>query len=76
MANFTFNGPVTGNVNIAGHTISSPMMSLTLSELIEKIDASPATNQEKEEAKSKLGEFLAHPILTSVIGGIVGGIAG
>lgn len=76
MANLTFNAPVTGNVNIAGHTISSPTMSLTISELIEKIDASTASPQEKEEAKSKLGEFFAHPTVASVVGGIFGGIVG
>lgn len=76
MANFTFNGPVTGNVNIAGHSITGPVMSLTLSELIEKIDASTASPLEKEEAKSKLADFLAHPLLSSVIGGIVSGVGG
>lgn len=76
MANLTFNGPVTGNVNIAGHSITGPVMTLTLTELIEKIDASTATPLEKEEAKSKLADFLAHPLLASVFGGIAGGIGG
>src|SRR5579859_1997758 len=61
VSNITFNGPVTGNINVAGHAISAPVMSLSIGDLLANIDASDATAPEKEAAKSKLTEFLAHP---------------
>jgi hypothetical protein len=74
--NITFNGPVTGNINVAGHSISAPVMSLSLAELLTKIEASPAPVTEKEIAKSRLAEFLAHPIVAAVIGGLAGKVGG
>jgi len=74
MSNITFNGPVTGNINVAGHSISATVMSLSMTELIAKIEASSISAPEKEAAKSKLAEFLAHPVLAAVIGGLTGTI--
>lgn len=76
VSNITFNGPVTGNINVAGHDISAPVMSLSLAEIITKIDTSPAPLREKEAAKSKLGEFLQHPVVAAIIGGLAGKIVG
>ena len=47
-----------------------------LNELVQRIDSSPAPQQEKAEAKSRLSAFLAHPLVGSVLGGIAGGLAG
>ena len=76
VSNITFNGSVTGNINVAGHSISAPVMSLSLGELITKIDASTVSAPEKEAAKSKLAEFLSHPVVASIAGGLVGRIGG
>lgn len=74
MSGITFNGPVTGNVNVAGHTISAPAMSLTFSDLLAKIESADASPAEKEAAKSKLAELLSHPLVTTIVGGVVGSL--
>ncbi len=70
MAQINFNAPVTGNVNVAGHSISSPVMSLTLNELLTRIDDSNASTPDKEAAKGKLSEFLKHPVVAAILGGL------
>lgn len=45
-----------------------------LTELIQRIEQTGATGAEKEEAKSRLSAFLAHPLVTSILGGAVGGL--
>lgn len=74
LSHITFNGPVTGNINVAGHTISAPVMSLSIADLLAKIDASDIAPVEKEAAKSKLAEFLSHPVIAAIIGGLAGKI--
>jgi hypothetical protein len=74
MSSITFNAPVTGNINVAGQSIHSPVMSLSLGELLRKVESSNATPAEKEAAKSKLAEFLSHPLITAIVGGLVGKI--
>lgn len=79
MPNVTFNGPVNGPVTVAGETVNnihSTVLNLTIGEIEAKIDASSATPAEKEEAKSLLGQFLAHPLVVAVVGGIAGGLGG
>lgn len=76
VSNITFNGPVTGNINVAGHSINAQAMSLSLAELLTKIEASNVAAPEKEAAKSKLAEFLAHPVVAAIVGGLAGKIGG
>lgn len=76
MSNITFNGPVTGNINVAGHSITAPVMSVSLGELLTKIEASNVAAPEKEAAKSKLAEFLSHPVVAAIVGGLAGKIGG
>jgi len=76
MSNVTINGALSGNINIAGNSIASPIMSLTITDLIAKIDASSMPAPEKEAAKSKLFEFLAHPVIAAIIGGLAGNVGG
>ncbi|MFG0232934.1 hypothetical protein [Achromobacter sp. 413638] len=76
VSNITFNGPVTGNINVAGHSINAQAMSLSLAELLTKIEASSVAAHEKEAAKSKLAEFLAHPVVAAIVGGLAGRIGG
>ena len=76
MSNITFNGPVTGYINVAGHSINAQAMSLSLTELLTKIEASNVTAPEKEAAKSKLAEFLLHPVVAAIAGGLASKIGG
>lgn len=76
MSNITFNGPVSGNVNVAGHSITEPVMLLSIAELLTKIETSNVPAPEREAAKSKLAEFLAHPVVAAIIGGLAGKIGG
>ena len=47
-----------------------------LNELVQRIDGSSASQQEKVEAKSKLAAFLDHPLVGSVLGGVAGALVG
>lgn len=76
VSNITFNGPVTGNINVAGHSINAQAMSLSLTELFAKIEASGVAAPEKEAAKSKLAEFLSHPVVAAIVGGLAGSVGG
>lgn len=76
MASITINGPVSGNVNIAGETVNATTLTLSISELLTRIDTSSATPVEKEAAKSRLAAFLSHPLVAAIVGGIAGGAAG
>ena len=42
--------------------------------MLKQIQSTPTTDQEKEAARSKLKEFLAHPLLSSVIGAALGAV--
>jgi len=70
--NFTFNSP--SNVQVGSHNSQSIIQAF--SSIIEKIDSSSASEAEKVEAKSKLKAFLEHPLVTSVVGGVAGGLGG
>jgi hypothetical protein len=70
----TIHGNVHGQVNVAGESINSPSLSISLSEILAKIDSSAASSEEKAAAKSKLGEFLAHPVVAAIVGGLAGRI--
>ncbi len=45
-------------------------------QLQEQIELADAPTEQKEEAKSLLSKFLEHPLVCSVIGGVVGGVTG
>lgn len=74
MANITFTGPVSGNINVAGHSISAPVLSLSFGDVLARIESSSATPAQKEAAKSKLAEFLSHPVIAAVVGGLAGSV--
>ena len=46
------------------------------SEIIEQIEKSSGSPEEKKEAKSRLRAFLEHPLTAAVFGGVVSGLAG
>ncbi len=74
MSNISFNAPITGNVNVAGNSIIAPVQSITFGDILARIESSSATESEKQAAKSKLTEFLSHPLVAAVVGGLAGGI--
>lgn len=76
MTSITFNGAVSGNINVAGHTISAPTLTLSLGDVLARIESSSVTPAEKEAAKSKLAEFLSHPVIAAVVGGLAGNVGG
>ena len=69
------NGPVHGQLNIAGTDIHNATMSLKIGDLLSQINASSASEPEKTEAKSRLTALLSHPLVASIVGGLAGGIA-
>jgi hypothetical protein len=74
MSNISFNAPITGNVNVAGNSIIAPVQSITFGDILTRIEKSSATETEKQAAKSKLTEFLSHPLVAAIVGGLAGGI--
>ena len=71
-----FHGPITGQLNVAGQSINSPVLSLTVGDILARVEASNATNEEKEAAKSKLSQFLTHPVVAAIVGGLTSRIGG
>ncbi len=45
-------------------------------QLLQKIDESGATDEDKEEAKNRLTKFLEHPLVGSIVGGLAGSLPG
>lgn len=74
MNNVTINGNISGQLNIAGTSIHSPALHITLAELLTRIESADAPPEAKEDAKSKLKDFLSHPIVAALVGGLAGSI--
>jgi hypothetical protein len=53
-------------IQIGDHNVQN--LQLALGELIQKIDSLDAPREEREEAKNRLTAFLAHPLVSSVVG--------
>lgn len=45
-------------------------------QLLQQIEDSAASDQEKQEAKSRLAKFLEHPLVGSIVGGLAGSLPG
>jgi hypothetical protein len=74
MPQVTIHGNVNGQVNIGGESVNSPVLQLSIGELLARIDAADASPGEKVAAKSKLQELLAHPVVAAIVGGLAGRI--
>ena len=76
------NSRVVNNVNISNssgiqignHNFQS--VQIALNQLLQAIESSNSSQEEKEGAKSKLRELLEHPLVVAVLGGISGGLGG
>ncbi len=62
------------NIQIGDHNVQSIMN--MLQSLITEIDKADATPEQKVDAKNRLQAFLAHPLVTSIMGGAAGSLAG
>lgn len=77
VADINFHGPITGQVNVAGESVNSPsLMNLSVGDILTKIEKSDASPEQKAAAKSKLSEFLTHPVVAAVVGSLAGHIGG
>ncbi|MGQ3660654.1 hypothetical protein [Citrobacter braakii] len=45
-------------------------------QLLQQIETSSASDEEKQEAKSRLAKFLEHPLVGSIVGGLAGSLPG
>ncbi|MFQ5882103.1 MAG: hypothetical protein ACE5I9_06485 [Candidatus Methylomirabilales bacterium] len=55
-------------------SITNTQIINVLKHIIESIDNSGASDEQKQEAKSKLKEFIEHPLVNTVLGGVLGAI--
>lgn len=70
--NISFHG--SQSVQIGNHNVQH--ITNTFNELIQKINSSSASEAEKQQAKSLLNQFLAHPLVVSILGSSAGAIIG
>lgn len=66
---FHING---GQVQIGDHNTQNIINALH--ELKDKIDSADALPEQKQQAKTLLNSLLAHPLVTSVLGGLAGSV--
>lgn len=45
-------------------------------QLLQQIETSSASDEEKQEAKSRLAKFLEHPLVGAIVGGLAGSLLG
>lgn len=69
MSNNTFNFHNSTGIQIGDGNTQN--LNITISEILEKINSSNCNNEEKMEAKKLLDNFLRHPIVSAVVGGII-----
>ncbi len=70
MASQTINISNSNNVVVGNH--NHQVIDNSVKELVKLINSSSASPEQKEEAKNLLGQFLKHPLVTSIAGGVVG----
>jgi hypothetical protein len=59
---------ISGSVGVAVGNSNQQTISLQLQELIEAIDKGVGSEADKREAKSRLQAFLAHPLVSALVG--------
>jgi hypothetical protein len=72
---FNFKGSAT-NVQIGNSNSQVVNYNLTLTQILERIDASDVPEEKKKEAKSLLAKFLEHPLVSTVVGSAVSAALG
>jgi len=61
-------------IQVGDHNIQS--IANSFEALISTIEKSNCSEQEKTEAKNKLKEFISHPLVSSILGSVVGNLIG
>jgi hypothetical protein len=61
-------------IQIGDHNLQN--VTIAFQALLAAIEQADAPSEQKQEAKGRLKRFLEHPLVTSVLGGAAGGIAG
>ena len=59
---------ISGSQNVVIGNNNSQVFSKHIQEILSAIDNSPASSEEKGEAKGRLAQFLAHPLVASIAG--------
>lgn len=59
-------------VQVGDHNVRN--IQNAINELVQRIDSSSGSPQDKAEAKSRLSAVLAHPLVGSIVGGIAGSL--
>lgn len=54
---------------------SSFVLNLTVGEIFSQIDKAATSSEEKESAKSKFLDFIRHPLVAAIVGGLAGGVS-
>jgi len=72
--NFDHSIKVSGSSNVQIGNGNVQEIQVHLQTLISKIDESSGSEEEKKDAKSLLRRFVEHPLVSSVAGGLAGGI--
>lgn len=68
-------GDVNAPLNVATGNAAS-ISSLTIDQINLLINSALASDEDKLEAKSKLQEFMTHPLVTAIAGGLASGVPG
>jgi len=69
IGNLNINAP-NAPIQIGSHNLQQILTSIEA--IFAAIDASPAPPEQKQEAKTRLQKFLAHPLTVSIIGNVAG----
>ena len=67
---------ITGATNVQVGDYNTQQIVQTFSELVKQIEESNAPKEQKDDALSKLSEFVNLPLVASVVGGAIGGLIG
>ncbi len=65
---------ITGSTNTVIGNANSLVITQNIEALLRVIDDSKGSSREKDEAKSLLKKFLAHPLITAIAGGAAGAL--
>jgi hypothetical protein len=71
---FNVNAPISNSVLGSSNSNVVAIEAIKLGEISNQIERSSLTEAEKNEAKSKLSEFLGHPIIAGIVGALAGKI--
>lgn len=72
-AGTTINIQGSTGIQIGNHNLMS--FQAAVNEMLECLERADTTEEQKDEAKSLLGAFLSHPLVSAIVGGVTAGIS-